>query len=98
MAAGWSRRGFLGVLGVALLWRPDVARAAAKASDPEAVIKSVGDRALAALNAKDVGQDERVRRLEELLGDATDLDLVGRVALGRDWRPGPRAPQAEGPR
>jgi phospholipid transport system substrate-binding protein len=95
MAAGWSRRGFLGVLGAALLWRPDAARAAAKASDPEAFIKSVGDRALAALNAKDVGQDERVRRLEELLGDATDLDLVGRLALGRYWRQATAAQQSE---
>src|SRR5689334_6793556 len=95
MGPGGARRGFLGVLGAALLCRPTLAGAAVKVSDPEAFIKSVGDRALAALNAEGVGQEERVRRLQDLLGDATDLDLVGRLALGRYWRQATAAQRAE---
>ena len=92
---GRSRRGFLGGLGAALLCCPTLAGAAVKASDPEAFIKSLGDRALAALNAQDVSQDERVRRLQDLLGQATDLDLVGRLALGRYWRQATAAQRTE---
>src|SRR5689334_23040123 len=95
MGPGGARRGFLGVLGAALLCRPTLAGAAVKVSDPEAFIKSVGDRALAALNAEGVSQDERVRRLQDLLGDATDLDLVGRLALGRYWRQATAAQRTE---
>jgi phospholipid transport system substrate-binding protein len=77
---------------------PDAAGAALRASDPEAFIKSLGDRALAALNAKDASQDERVRRLEDLLGEATDLDLVGRLALGRYWPQATAAQRSEYPK
>jgi phospholipid transport system substrate-binding protein len=91
----WCRRTFLAATTAAVLWRPTLASAAIQAADPEAFIKAVGDRALAALRRQASGQDERVRDLEDLLEQASDLDLVGRLALGRYWRQATKAQRAE---
>jgi phospholipid transport system substrate-binding protein len=89
----WRRRALLAATAAALLWRP--APAAIPAADPEAFIRMVADRALAALDRGGASQEERVRDLEDLLGQASDLDLVGRLALGRYWRRATEAQRAE---
>jgi phospholipid transport system substrate-binding protein len=65
-----------------LLGRP---AAAGGTRDAEAFVGALGERALAALR-EDADGEQRARSVAGLLEQAVDLDLVGRLVLGRHWQ------------
>lgn len=62
------------------------AGAATDARTPAAFIQRVGDQTVAILRAPGVPTPERLKALVDVLDDATDLALVGRLVLGPYWR------------
>lgn len=67
------------------------------APSPEAarsLIQTVGEQVLTILKS-DQSDEEKFRRLVELLDGAIDVDLVARLILARHWRTADEAQQAE---
>lgn len=62
------------------------AGAATDARTPAAFIQRVGDQTVAILKRPGVPKPERLEALVDVLDDATDLALVGRLVLGPYWR------------
>lgn len=58
---------------------------AVQASDPKAFVQQLGDRTIQILNQGGSAQ-QKLNALKTVLDQATDLDLVGRLVLGRSWR------------
>ena len=79
-----TRRTTLALLAAGLLAAPR-ARAAADPASAEAFIQTLGDRTLAVLE-QPTAQPEKLQELKRLLYEATDLELVSRLVLGRYWR------------
>ena len=80
---GLSRRAVcLAAAGAFLLGR---AAWAVQASDPKAFVQQLGDRTIQILN-QDGSAQQKLNALKAVLDQATDLDLVGRLVLGRSWR------------
>ena len=70
------------------------ARAAAVAGSAEAFIQGLGDRTLVILEQPGTPQ-EKLTGLKQLLDQATDLELIARLVLGRYWREAKPPQQAE---
>ncbi|GBD43453.1 putative phospholipid-binding protein MlaC [bacterium HR40] len=81
----WARRRLLAAagLGWVALW---ALPAGAAASDPKAFVLDLRDRALAVLRRTDLDREAKIGALEDLLEEATDLDLIARLVMGRYWR------------
>jgi phospholipid transport system substrate-binding protein len=90
---GLVRRGFAAGL-VVLLLAPGLAPADAAVATAEGFIQGLGDRTLAVLD-QPVPPPEKLAQLKELLDRSTDLELVGRLVLGRHWRQATPAQQEE---
>lgn len=88
-----TRRTTLALLAAGLLAAPH-ARAAADPAAAEAFIQALGDRTLAVLE-QPATQPEKLQELKRLLDEATDLELVARLVLGRHWRQATPTQQAE---
>jgi phospholipid transport system substrate-binding protein len=81
-----SRRTLLAAFAAAIATAPWASMVHAASSDPAAFIRDFGDRALAVLRRQDLDKAGKLAALEELLEEATDLDLIARLVLGRYWR------------
>jgi phospholipid transport system substrate-binding protein len=71
-----------------------VAGAAPTAEGAQQFVRSLGDRVMALLQ-EDISPEERQAELRQVLNEATDLDLVGRLVLGRYWRSATEEQRAE---
>ena len=83
-----TRRGSLAALvGLLLLipGLPGTAGAQPSAEAAQGFIRSLGDEVLTIMR-QGLGEEERLAELRRVLNQATDLDLVGRLVLGRYWR------------
>ena len=71
-------------------------RAAIVAADatPRDFIQQLGDRTLAILN-EDASDQQKLARIKDLLDQATDLNLVARLVMGRYWRTATEAQRQE---
>jgi phospholipid transport system substrate-binding protein len=58
----------------------------AASSDPAGFVRDLGDRVLEVLKRQDLDKAGKLAALEALLEEATDLDLIARLVLGRYWR------------
>jgi phospholipid transport system substrate-binding protein len=88
-----GRRAAVTVL-LALAFLPGRPAAAGGTRDAEGFVSALGERALAALGeGGDEGQ--RLRSIAGLLEQAVDLDLVGRLVLGRHWQAATEAQRQE---
>ncbi len=79
----WTRRAVLGLLPIAAV------ATAAPAPAPEAAaafVRRLGERAFAVLRRRDLDRAGKLRALEVLVEEATDLELLARLVLGRYWR------------
>lgn len=74
----------LAILMLASAWRP--AEAAPSPDDARALIEEVSSEVLTILSDDSRGDQEKFDDLVVLLDDPIDLDLVGRLILGRHWR------------
>jgi len=85
-----NRRGALAALvavAAAAFVAPGPARAqAASAADAERFVRELGERTLAVLGDPALAREAKLERLIALVDEATDLDLIARLALGRTWR------------
>lgn len=77
-------RALLAVVLLGLVWRP--AHAAPSAEDARALIEQVSSEVLTILSDQSRGDQQKFDDLVVLLEDPIDLDLVGRLILGRHWR------------
>jgi len=76
-----SRRAILTLVVLLPLGRPAWA-----ARDPARFVEEIGQRALAVLRRRDLDRAAKVRALERLVEEATDLELLARLVMGRYWR------------
>lgn len=69
-------------------WLLTVGQRSVSAANPPAAtfIDTLGKRVLEVLRAAELDRPTRLERLARLLDEATDLDLVARLVLGRYWR------------
>jgi phospholipid transport system substrate-binding protein len=58
---------------------------AAADGTPQDFIQRLGDRTVAILS-EDASDQQKLARIKDLLDQATDLDLVARLVMGRYWR------------
>lgn len=94
---GLTRRGSLAAIAGLLLLLPGLPGAAGAQPTTEAAqafIRSLGDEVLAIMR-QDLGEEQRLAELRRVLNQATDLDLVGRLVLGRYWRTATEEQRAE---
>jgi phospholipid transport system substrate-binding protein len=78
------RLGLLAILLLPLAWRP--VEAAPSAESARALIEEVSGEVLTILSDQSRGHREKFDALVVLLEEPIDLDLVGRLILGRYWR------------
>lgn len=85
----------LGLLALAILAlaRPAYALVGPDAS-PTEFIQELGDQALTILE-QDATPQRKLDELKELLDQSTDLELIGRLVMGRYWRQADEAQRAE---
>lgn len=81
----------MGTLLLAAFLFPAIADAKSKGRPLEpgeatALIKTLGDAAVAMLSDKKLGQVEKIRRFRHLLNESFALKGIARFALGRYWR------------
>jgi phospholipid transport system substrate-binding protein len=69
--------------------------AAPDPADATAFVSLTGEKVLAVLRDKSLSQDAKLQRLIEILDGPIDLELVGRLVLGRHWRTATPEQQAE---
>lgn len=83
-----SRRRLLAATAAAAaaLALPPWAYAEPSAEDAAAFIRGLADRALEIVQRPEIDTSEARRQLRVVLQDATDLDVVGKLVLGRHWR------------
>jgi len=67
---------------------------AAASGDPDQVIQSLADRAIALLQDDSVNDADREERLRTLLNDGFNIEAIARFTLGRYWRKASDAEQA----
>src|SRR3954447_7235310 len=92
-ARGVGRRALAaGLLGLVLLLGR--AAAAGGAPDAERFVSALGERTLVALRGS-ADPQQRVRDLAGLLDQAVDVELVGRLVLGRHWQAASAAQRQE---
>ena len=88
MTSAFARRGrwlsLLAILLLPLAWRP--VDAAPSAESARALIEEVSGEVLTILSDQSRGHREKFDALVVLLEEPIDLDLVGRLILGRYWR------------
>lgn len=84
---GWYRRDLLKTTAaLALLFAvPGVARAAPSSNDAAAFVRSLADDLLKVLSSNTTGAELR-QEVSDLIARATDIDLIGRLVLGRAVR------------
>lgn len=84
---GWYRRDLLKTTAaLALLFAvPGVARAAPSSNDAAAFVRSLADELLKVLSSNTTGAELR-QEVSDLIARATDIDLIGRLVLGRAVR------------
>jgi phospholipid transport system substrate-binding protein len=84
------RRRALALAGLALLsWSPAIGAAADAGPDPDEAaifVREFADRAIAMLADPGASQAKRADALRDLLRTGFDLDVTGRLVLGRYWR------------
>jgi phospholipid transport system substrate-binding protein len=92
------RRALLRLLSMAtlglLLWQP-LALAAPSEDGARALVEAAGARVLDILRDEALDDDEKFDRLVEVLTQSIDVELVGRLILGRHWRAADEAQRAE---
>lgn len=86
----------LGLLALAFLAlaRPGHAALVGPDASPKEFIQRLGDRALTILE-QDLAPQRKLDELKELLDQSTDLDLIGRLVMGRYWRQADEAQRTE---
>jgi phospholipid transport system substrate-binding protein len=67
-------------------WRPGRAALADASATPREFIQRLGDRTVAILNEPQSQNARKLQELKRLLDEATDLDLIARLVMGRYWR------------
>lgn len=77
-------RALAAVVATPLAHRPARAQAAS-AADAERFVRELAARTLAVLGDPALAREAKLQRLIALVDEATDLDLVARLALGRTW-------------
>jgi phospholipid transport system substrate-binding protein len=86
-AHGWrfSRRAVL-VAAAGLVATAGVAGLAdAQDASAEAFVQTVGHQVLTVLEDQSLGDQQKVAKLKQILNQATNLELVARIILGRYW-------------
>ncbi len=81
-----GRRGFLATIAAASLALAVTPARAGRAEEAAAFIKRIADQALSILSQTDKDKETRIAELEQLLEEATDLDLIAKMVLGIYWR------------
>lgn len=81
-----NARQFVVALVAALLFSLSAYAQQARADNAEALIASLGDRALKVLVVDSQSDEQRIEAFRGLLNEGFDLPLIGRYALGRYWR------------
>lgn len=91
-----SRRSVLAAAAVLALGaaKLDAATPAAVASSPEEFIQRLGDRTIAVLR-ENSPDPQKLAAIKQLLDQATDLELVARLVMGRYWRSATEAQRQE---
>lgn len=91
----------LGSLALALTLALGLAVSGARAAEvqgPEGArqfLQSFGDRAVAALSAGSQSQEQRTEAFRGLIRNGFEIDVIGRLALGRHWKSASDAQRAE---
>lgn len=81
-----NARQFVVALVATLLFSLSAYAQQARADNAEALIASLGDRALKVLVVDSQSDEQRIEAFRGLLNEGFDLPLIGRYALGRYWR------------
>jgi len=63
-----------------------VAAAPATGADAERFVTELGSEVVATLQETDVSRPQKLTKLRSLLDEATDLELLAKLVLGRYWR------------
>ncbi|MEK0085582.1 MlaC/ttg2D family ABC transporter substrate-binding protein [Benzoatithermus flavus] len=92
-----SRRGALLGAAAALLLssRSGLAAIADASATPREFIQRLGDRTVQILNEPQSENARKLQELKRLLDEATDLDLIARLVMGRYWREASETQKAE---
>lgn len=92
-----GRRRMLGLAAAMLLpfGRIGPLAAAPDPADASAFVGLAGEKVLAVLRNRSLSDDQKLERLVEILDGPIDLELVGRLVLGRHWRAATPEQQAE---
>lgn len=91
---GVTRRAAAAVVALACLLMAGPGQAAISASDPKTFVQEIGERTVQILR-EDGTDQQKLQQLKQVLDQATDLDLVGRLVMGRSWRQASAEQQAE---
>lgn len=74
------------LLALPAFWQAGPVLAAPEAADARSLIENVGNDVLGVLEDEAATDEQKFERLVDLLEGPIDLDLVGRLILGRYWR------------
>ena len=77
------RRAAVAIIAVALLATPALAE---DPPEPQKIVRETIDQVLEVLAHKDLGTDERIRRIEEIAYGRFDFATISRLVLARSWK------------
>lgn len=88
------RRLLLGVVAAGLVAYGFAGAGSAAQGSPDQFIQRLGDRTVAILKAGSSPQ-QKLKELKQVLNEATDLPVIGRLIMGQYWRQASEAQQQE---
>lgn len=93
----WKYNRILLAVLLVVLTLPLPSRAAdgAPLSKQERIVQTLGDDALRELVQKNITQEQREKKMAVLLDKYFDLEMIGKLALGRNWRTATEAQRKE---
>ena len=93
----WKYNRILFAVFFVILTLPLPSRAAdgAPLSKQEQIVQTLGDDALRELVQKNITQTQREKKMAQLLDKYFDLESIGKLALGRNWRTATEAQRKE---
>ena len=94
-----KRRFFLGMLvataAMVSLYQPQAIAAESKEQAALALVKKIGDEAVATLADSSLSEEQKQDRFEKFLDSSFDMKRIGRFVLGQYWRDATDAQQSE---
>jgi phospholipid transport system substrate-binding protein len=92
------RKFFQGTLiaaAMTVLFQPSAFAAETKEQAALAMVKAIGDEAVATLADKSLSEEQKQKRFEKFLDSSFDMKRIGRFVLGQYWRGATGAEQTE---